>query len=199
MLIYNADKAEGFVIFAWEKQRKEVFNINYPKVLKKLNHALAICSGFIALLVGIMLVVQVILRYIFKSPTSWITDCCAYGVCVMLFIAGGNTYQIHGHVGVDLLRNFIDKKTHKAHNRLPVRILAIIGWLQTLFFLGVMCYVSFVMAQRAAQYHRLTDASLPIPQMWIYVIIGFGLVMMVITVICIFLTLFTKDEEYMKS
>ena len=173
--------------------------MKYPELLRKLNRALAICAGFIALVVGIMLVVQVILRYVFKSPTSWITDYCAYAVCVMLFIAGGNTYQIHGHVGVDLLRNFIDKKTNRALKRLLVRILAIVGWLQTLFFLGAMCYVSFIMAMRAQQYHRLTDASAPIPQMWIYLIIGFGLVMMVITVICILLTLFTDDEEYMKS
>lgn len=173
--------------------------MNYPKLLRKLNQGLAVGAGFIALLVGIMLVVQVILRYVFKSPTSWISDYCAYGVCVMLFIAGGNTYQVHGHVGVDLLRNFIDKRTHRAHKRLPVRVLAIVGWLQTLFFLGVMCYVSFVMAQKAWQYNRLTDASAPIPQMWIYIIIGFGLIMMVLTVVCILLTLFTDDEEYMKS
>ena len=103
---------------------KEVFTIKYPNWLKKVNHVLALTAGFIALAVGIMLVVQVILLYIFKSPTSWITDYCAYAICLMLFIAGGNTYQIHAHVGVDLLRNFIDKKTNKAHNRLPVRILA---------------------------------------------------------------------------
>ena len=181
------------------QKKKEVFFIKYPKLLKKLNGALAIIAGFIALAVGIMLCVQVVLRYIFHAPTSWITDYCAYAVCQMLFIAGGNTYQIHAHVGVDLLRNYIDKKTNRAHKRLPVRILAIIGWLQTLFFLGIMCYTCFIMAQRAVQYGRMTDATYPIPQLWIYVIMFFGLVMMVITVICILLTLFTDDEEYMKS
>ena len=175
-----------------------MFPINYPKLLKKLNSILAYVSGFIALGVGIMLCVQVVLRYIFNAPTSWITDYCAYAVCVMLFIAGGNTYQVHGHVGVDLLRTYIDKKTNRAHNRLPVRILAIIGWLQTIFFLGVMCYACVIMAQKAFQYGRLTDATYPIPQGVIYIIMGFGLLMMVITVICIILSLFTKDEEYMK-
>mgnify|MGYP002625627099 CR=1 FL=1 len=176
-----------------------MFAIKYPNWLKKVNRVLALTAGFIALVVGIMLVVQVILRYIFKSPTSWITDYCAYAICLMLFIAGGNTYQIHAHVGVDLLRNFIDKKTNRAHNRLPVRILAIVGWLQTLFFLGIMCYVCVAMGLKAMQYNRLTDATYPIPQVVIYIIMAFGLLMMVITVISIILSLFTEDEEYMKS
>lgn len=172
--------------------------IKYPNWLKKINHALAVCAGFIALLCGVMLCAQVVLRYVFKSPTSWITDYCSYLVCLMLFIAGGNTYQIHAHVGVDLVRNWVDKKTNRAHNRLPVRIMAIIGWLQTLFFLAIMCYVCIEMGKKAFLYHRLTDATYPIPQGVIYIIMGFGLLMMVITVISIFLTLFTEDEEYMK-
>ena len=173
--------------------------MHYPKILKRINSALAIVAGFIALGVGIMLCVQVVMRYIFRAPTSWITDYCAYFICVMLFIAGGNTYQIHAHVGVDLLRNYIDKKTNRAHNRLPVRILAIVGWLQTLFFLGVMCYATFSMAQTAMKYHRMTDATFPIPQSWLYGVMAVGLILMVITVVFILLTLFTKDEEYMKS
>lgn len=176
-----------------------MFTIKYPNWLKKVNRVLALTAGFIALAVGVMLVVQVILRYIFKSPTSWITDYCAYAICLMLFIAGGNTYQIHAHVGVDLLRNFIDKKTNRSHKRLPVRILAIVGWLQTLFFLGIMCYVCVAMGMKAYQYHRMTDATYPIPQVVIYIIMAFGLLMMVITVISIILSLFTEDEEYMKS
>lgn len=173
------------------------FRYKFPEWLKKINSACSLISGFTAVAVGIMLCVQVVLRYIFKSPTSWITDYSAYAVCFMLFVAGGNTYQIKAHVGVDLLRNYIDKKTNKAHKRLPVRILAIIGYLQTLFFLGVMCYVCSVMARRAVQYGRLTDATYPIPQVYLYVIMAFGLIMMVLTVICIILSLFTEDETYL--
>ena len=170
----------------------------YPKFLRKLNRTLGIVAGIELMIVACMFALESIMRYIFRSPTSWSLDYACYLHCLAMFTACACTYQEHGHVGVELVRNYIEKKTNRAHNRIYVRIMAIVGYVQTLTFIGVLTYGSFEMGKLTVRYGSRTEATFPIPQAVLYGIIVAGCALMFITVVFIILDLFTKSEEYMK-
>ena len=170
----------------------------YPRFLRKLNKALGRCGGMLCFLVAIMFLAEAILRYVFKSPTSWMQPYATYVHCLALFMGCAYTFQVHGHVGVDLVRKAVDKKTNKDHNRLGARILAIMGHLQTLTFLGITTYALYNQLINTYKFKSMTAATYPIPQWILYLIMFCGCVLMIITVVCILLTLFTESDEYIE-
>lgn len=170
----------------------------YPKLLRKINKAFGRIGGVLCFVVAIMFLSEAILRYVFRSPTSWMTDYACYLHCLALFMGCAFTFQVHGHVGVDMVRKAVDKKTGGAHNRLGARILAIIGHLQTLTFLGISTYAIFNMLKKSYAYGSVTNATYPIPQWILYLIMFLGCVLMIITVFFIVLSLFTKSDEFIE-
>lgn len=170
----------------------------YPKILRKINKALGRCGGILCFVVALMFLTEAILRYVFRSPTSWMQPYATYIHCLALFMGCAYTFQVHGHVGVDLVRKAVDKKTHQAHNRLGARILAIMGHIQTLIFLSITTYAIFNQVRNTYNFGSMTDATYPIPQWVLYLVMLAGCVLMIITVFCILLTLFTESDEYIE-
>ena len=170
----------------------------YPKVLKKINEAFGRIGGILCFIVAIMFLVNAVTRYVFHHPTSWMIDYACYLHCLALFMGCAYTFQVHGHVGVDLVRKQVDKVTHKAHNRLGTRIMAIIGHLQTLAFLGITTYAIYNQMSKSRALGSVTEATYPIPQFWLYLIMFAGCILMLITVFFIILTLFTESDEYIE-
>lgn len=170
----------------------------YPKWLRKMNQILGRTGGILCFVVAIMFLAEAVLRYVFKSPTSWLQDYACYIHCLALFMGCAFTFQVHGHVGVDMVRTAVDKKTHGAHNRLAARIMAIVGHLQTLTFLGVALYAVYNQFIKSHKFMSMTESTYPIPQWILYAIILAGLILMIFTVICIILSLFTESDEYIE-
>ena len=170
----------------------------YPKWLRKLNNAFGRIGGVLCFVVAIMFLVNAIMRYVFRSPTSWMTDYACYLHCLALFMGCAYTFQVHGHVGVDLVRKQVDKATHRAHNRLGTRIMAIVGHLQTLAFLGITTYAIYNQMVKSRAFGSMTEATYPIPQFILYLIMFLGCILMLVTVFCILLTLFTESDEYIE-
>lgn len=170
----------------------------YPKFLRKVNELFGSIGGILCFIVACMFLINAILRYVFRSPTSWMTDYACYLHCLALFMGCAYTFQVHGHVGVDMVRKVVDKKTNRAHNRLGTRIMAIIGHLQTLAFLGITTYAIYNQMIKAHNFGSMTEATYPIPQFVLYLIMFLGCILMLITVFFILLTLFTKSDEYIE-
>lgn len=170
----------------------------YPKILRKINQWLGRIGGMLCFVVAIMFLVEALLRYVFKSPTSWLQDYACYLHCLALFMGCAFTFQVHGHVGVDMVRRAVDKKTKGARNRLGARIMSIVGHLQTLAFLGIGTYAIYNQMTKAYGFHSMTEATYPIPQWILYAIMFGGCVLMLITVICIILSLFTESDEFIE-
>lgn len=170
----------------------------YPKLLRKINKMFGRIGGILCFVVALMFLTEAILRYVFRSPTSWMTDYACYIHCLALFMGCAYTFQVHGHVGVDMVRKAVDKKTKGSRNRLGARIMAIIGHLQTLFFLGITTYAIFNMLQKSYNYGSVTNATYPIPQYVLYAIMLGGCILMLITVVFIILSLFTESDEFIE-
>ena len=170
----------------------------YPNWLRRLNKAFGRIGGILCFVVAIMFLVNAIMRYVFRHPTSWMTDYACYLHCLALFMGCAFTFQVHGHVGVDLVRKQVDKATKGAHNRLGVRIMAIIGHIQTLIFLGITTYAIFNQLVKTRNFGSMTNATYPIPQWVLYLIMLFGCILMIVTLIFIVLSLFTDSDEFIE-
>ncbi len=136
------------------------------------------------------------MRYVFRSPTSWTADWSCYLHLWAMFATCGYTYQVNGHVGVDSVRDQVDK-LDKNGKRLPRRIMSIISYLCTLAFLIVIFAGTIKMTGKCISYHTMTTATHPIYALWLYAGMLFGCGVMIITVLLILLDLFTDSEEYL--
>ncbi len=169
----------------------------YPKILRKINQWFGRIGGILCFVVAIMFLAEAVLRYVFKSPTSWLQDYACYIHCLALFMGCAFTFQVHGHVGVDMVRRSLDKRA-KSPSRMGARVLTIIGHLQTLVFLGIGTYAIYNQMIKSKGFGSMTEATYPIPQWILYAIMFGGCILMIITVICIVLSLFTKSDEFIE-
>ncbi|MDR3294526.1 MAG: TRAP transporter small permease [Clostridiales Family XIII bacterium] len=172
----------------------------YPEFLRKLNAALGKIGGVLCFGVAAMFLLEAILRYVFRSPTSFLTDYACYLHALALFLGCAYTFQERGHVGVDLFRKMVDKRGGAKGDgkRLGVRAMAVIGYLQTLFFIGLLAYATVDMCRRTYKFGSMTEATYPIPQFWLYLIMSIGCILMLVVIVFILLSLFTKSETYVE-
>lgn len=147
-------------------------------------------------IVAIMFLVEAVLRYVFRHPTSFMEDYACYLHCLALFLGCAFTFQVRGHVGVDMFKKMIGKKTKGAHNNLGPRVMSIIGYIQTLFFLAIFGYSALKMCVNSKNIGSMTASTYPIPQFWLYLIMTVGCALMIITVVFIILDLLSKSDEY---
>ena len=167
--------------------------MNYPKAWKKVTTIFATIAGVFALIIALLSVMEAILRHFFDAPTSWSLNVCCYLLIWVLFLGSPYAFQEHGHVGVDLFKDVVDKLTKRG--RLPRRLMAIVGYLLTLVFLAVILYGSFGMVEKAIKFNIMTTATDPIPIIYLYAALVIGTVLMIVTVIFIVLDLLKKGNN----
>jgi C4-dicarboxylate transporter, DctM subunit len=58
-------------------------------------------SGVFILIMGFIITYEVIMRYIFRAPTSWVLEISIYLSLASVFLAGGNAMRENKHIQVD--------------------------------------------------------------------------------------------------
>ena len=61
---------------------------------------------YVSLLVIVMfsiIMLEIFLRYIFRSPTDWVYEASGYLLCIMALLGGGYALYLKAHVNVDVL------------------------------------------------------------------------------------------------
>lgn len=170
--------------------------MQYPKKLRRINDVLGKVGGFMCFIVAAMFLLEALLRYVFNSPTSWMQPYACYLHCVALFMGCAFTFQLHGHVGVDLVKKMVDKRSKPEKNKRGTRIMSIVGYFQTLFFLALAAYSTIKMAVNALKIGSMTAGTYPIPQFFLYLVMSIGFIWMIITVVFIILDLFSGSNEF---
>lgn len=170
--------------------------MRYPKWLRKINDFLGRVGGVMCFVVATMFLLEAILRYVFRSPTSWMENYACYLHCLALFMGCAFTFQVHGHVGVDLVKKMVDKRSDPSKNRRGTRVMSIVGYFQTMFFLVIAAYSTIKMCINAHNLGSMTASTYPIPQYWLYLIMSIGFIWMMITVVFIIIDLFMGNNEF---
>ncbi|MCP4047384.1 MAG: TRAP transporter small permease [Gammaproteobacteria bacterium] len=112
-------------------------------------------------------VYEVVTRYMFNSPTAWVSDFVSYALCASVFLALPKVTKDKGHVAVTIIVDIIpDNIADYVHT-----IISLIGFA----CLSLAAYISLQENMRQFSKNIETLAIIPVPQWWISSFITFGL------------------------
>ena len=69
------------------------------------NNKIAWIASFLLLLLACLVPYEVIVRYVFRSPTSWSLEITQFIFCALVALGGAWVLNIGGHVNVDIIYN----------------------------------------------------------------------------------------------
>ncbi len=75
------------------------------RLLRFIDNLSTWSAKLFSFLVGLIIIIityEVVARYVFNSPTIWANEAATYLCGIFAVIAGAYTYQLNGHVKVDL-------------------------------------------------------------------------------------------------
>lgn len=122
--------------------------------------------------IGLMLIVtfyvyEVVTRYLFDSPTAWVSDFVSYLLCISVFLALPKVTRDRGHVAVTILVDILPKRI----SGIIHAVISLIGFL----CLSVAAYISYGENVRQFIKNIETLAIVSVPQWWVSGFITFGL------------------------
>ena len=100
------------------------------KVIDLANEKLAGIGCYVLLIAMILVPYEVVMRYIFNSPTSWSMEMTQFMFCTMVALGGGWNLLTGSHVNVDIV-----------YNRFGIRTRAIISILTSLLLFTFLFFV----------------------------------------------------------
>ena len=123
---------------------------------------------------------EVILRYFFNAPTTWVHEVSIFLTAIAFIIAGSYTLQRKDHIRISLV---FDKVSERTRHWLTMANLII-----TLYFLTALAYGAFLQASKslAVMERTGTASDLPIPVI-LKTLLAVGVVMMILQGIVQFL------------
>jgi len=148
------------------------------KVIDLANEKLAWIGCYVLLIAMILVPYEVVMRYIFNSPTSWSMEITQFLFCTMVALGGGWNLLTGSHVNVDII-----------YNRFGIRTRAIISIL-TSFILFIFLFFVFrqnLLAAMQSLAWRETSASGWDPPLYpIKLIIPLGVLLLLLQSIAMF-------------
>lgn len=164
--------------------------MKYPRFWTKIINALGLVSGVLTLAIAFLSVLEAVLRYVFKTPTSWTLTTSTYILLYLVFFASPYAFQEGGHVAVDMVKMACDRLDVKGRLR---RVISVIGYLFAVVFMAVLARGVWQLLGKALAVNKYT-VSIPLIPMWaLYVPMLIGLALMVITLIFMILDCLAKD------
>ena len=148
------------------------------KVIDLANEKLAWVGGYVLLLAMILVPYEVVVRYIFNSPTSWSMEMTQFLFCTMVVLGGGWNLLTGSHVNVDII-----------YNRFGIRTRAIISILTSLLLFTFLFFVfrQNLLAAMQSLAWRETSASGWNPPLYpIKLIIPLGVLLLLLQSIAMF-------------
>ncbi len=137
--------------------------------VKAGNLFLGYLSGIGILLMGFILCYEVIVRYIFNSPTVWVQEVSIYLFMWAMLVGAAYTLMMGKHVRIDLL-----------FDRLPRKVQLVLDAVTSVFgviFCAIVTQQAYKMIMTSFKYGKVSATILRVP-MWLIqlpLLLGFGL------------------------
>jgi TRAP-type C4-dicarboxylate transport system permease small subunit len=129
---------------------------------------------------------DVLMRYIFRAPSPYASNLASFLLLGAIFIGTSYTLWHGGHVRIE---SIIAKL-----KGLRKKIILSIGYAFSLFFLIHMARACYGLAVSAAATGRMAMGHLPMPMVYLFGIMVFGLVMLIIAVLAKTVELWQEKE-----
>ncbi|MCC8028495.1 MAG: TRAP transporter small permease subunit [Lachnospiraceae bacterium] len=168
--------------------------MKYPVVIKKINTVIAFVCGVMVFAIALLTVFEAVMRSVFQNSTSWSLNLCTYLLIWFAFMGSAYSFQAHGHVGVDLLKDWIDGRTK---TRMPRRVMAIIGYVLSIIYIFAILYGGVRLCQKAVTYHQTTATVHSIPLILLTSAVVVGCAWMIVTLICIIIDLIGLNDDHL--
>ncbi len=133
----------------------------------KVTSAAAALAAIGLILIVVFYVYEVITRYLFDSPTAWVSDFVSYLLCISVFLALPKVTRDRGHVAVTILVDILPARIAGVIHT----VISAIGFL----CLGFAAFVSYGENVRQFVKNIETLAIVAVPQWWVSGFITFGL------------------------
>ena len=127
------------------------------KAVDRLSAILAQLSSITIIALMLLIPFEVIMRYIFNSPTIWSSEVSQFILCALIAFGGAKTLRDGHHVNVDIV-----------YGRLSVRGQAIVNlftYLILFFFIGMLVWKSWGVAVRSFNWGETSSSSFD-PPIW---------------------------------
>ena len=136
--------------------------------------ALRTCQAAVVVMTGIVLV-QVVLRYVFRSPLVWAEEASVFLMIWISFVGSGLAIRDGAHIAMNLL-----------YQRLPppwARLMLAVSCLAILAFLAILIWQG---AHLALFVGGQPSPALRVPMLWPYLIIPLGAAFMIVEIVAAF-------------
>lgn len=125
-------------------------------------------SGVLLLLIMSMYVLEVVLRYVFNTPTVWSIDTISFALAAMISMATPELARQNMHISITLVPESIrDAHKRDAYGRVLAFISAAV--------IGYVVYVSSMETYKLFDQGILTVGTFVIPKWWVAAFIPVGL------------------------
>jgi TRAP-type C4-dicarboxylate transport system permease small subunit len=154
--------------------------------LKRLNRICVSLAGLLVLFISFSVFVDVILRYFFNRPSTWVTEVSGYLFMYIVFLGTSFALQEGFHIRVEfVLYQFKD----------PVkRIINLITSIFSMGFCIVLLWGSSLMTWSAFKRHWVSPTLLCVPYVYVYIGMVFGSLMLFLTFLFQTILEFKRDK-----
>ncbi len=141
----------------------------------KLNTAGGVLSGISVLLMGIIVTYEVVMRYVFRAPTTWVLEISIYLTIGSVFLGGGYALKEKMHINVDVVTRYFSQRTQV--------LLQVICLLITGIYCAVLTWFGAEMALKSFRLGEVSPTVLEVPVVIPHSFVPIGGVLILIEVI----------------
>ncbi len=141
-------------------------------LFENINNLFAFVAGIIVIFTMLAVVYEVVMRYLFRSPTLWTVEVSGYSLLYITFLGSGWVLMHEGHVKIDLLTNRLKPNTQVILNI----ITSIFGFI----VMSVIAWYSARVTWDSYQTNYLAATELQTPLFIVFLIIPIGSLLLVI-------------------
>ena len=105
------------------------------RIISCVNRDFLAISGVFAALIMLVILQDVVRRYVLNDPSSWVLDVCSFMLVYAFFLALAPTLEAGGHVSVDLFNQMLPRRLQGG--------IFILGGLLTFAF-GVVLFITLL-------------------------------------------------------
>lgn len=139
---------------------------------------MAYLAALLLFLLMLIICYEVVMRYLFRSPTGWVIEACEYALLYITFLGAAWLLRQDGHIRVDILFAFLNRKVSRVLNMTTSLVGAIAC--------GFLLVYGVLSTWHHFQESTLVIQTLNTPKWVLLIIIPIGSFFLVLQFLCIF-------------
>ncbi|MBU0784253.1 MAG: TRAP transporter small permease [Gammaproteobacteria bacterium] len=142
----------------------------FSGTVRGVNQAMAYLSALLILICSLVLVYEVVTRYILQVSNDWVIELSIFMLIAATFLAAAHTQRERGHVGIEVLDEVMSKRAS--------RYRLLLGDILSMLFCGLVAYLSAVYCFEAWDQGWTTSSTWG-PPLWIpYFFMALGMLLL---------------------